>query len=148
MLSVIVLFSLMSVNTAEVVSMPLPKVPLEAPALRFERKPLVRQRVVDRPFVASLALLGGAMAADYVSTSRMLDHGYGYETDPLYGRHPSNARLVAEGSAFYAAEVAGSYLLKRYGQKHPWARHLWLVGPSTMTVVHAECAVHNGKLAP
>src|SRR5215469_4231797 len=113
MLPIIVLFSWISVNTVNFVPLPLPNVPLEVPTLRFERKPLVRQRVVDRPFVASLALLGSAMAADYVSTSRMLDHGYGYEMDPLYVPIPSNARLMAEVGEFNPAKVAGSYLLRR-----------------------------------
>jgi hypothetical protein len=108
----------------------------------------VKEPVIDHKFIVSMALLGGAAAADYTTTSALLTKGWAYERDPLYGRHPSNARLAGEGAAFYAAEITGAYLLKRYGQKHHWARNLWLVQPSWQTGAHSFCAIHNAYLRP
>jgi len=111
-------------------------------------KPIPTEHVINRQFILVLGALGGAASADYITTSALLGKDWGYEKDPLYGRHPSNARLAGEGAAFYAAEITGAYLLKRYGQKHRWARNLWMIQPSWQTGAHSYCAIHNAYLRP
>src|SRR2546429_2387148 len=43
-----------------------------------------------------------------ITTRHMLDRGW-WETNPIFGRHPTNARLAATSGAYFGAEVAGAY---------------------------------------
>src|SRR5438309_7589010 len=43
-------------------------------------------------------------AADMITTRHMLDRGW-WETNPIFGRHPTNARLAATSGAYFGAEV-------------------------------------------
>jgi hypothetical protein len=113
--------------------------PIEAPKPKPEAAP-----VADKKFWAVVGILGAAKAADGF-TSAALPHAC-VETDPVLGRHPSDSQYASFFAATFAVEVGIAYLLKRYGQHHRWARHLWLVEPSRQTGLHIYWAAHNEAL--
>jgi len=92
-------------------------------------------RVADAKFWTAMGVLGTSAAADYIATRQVLDRG-GYEKNPIFGRHPSVARQVAIGGAYFAGEVLLAYELKKFGRRHRWARHLWLIDPVAQSEEH------------
>jgi hypothetical protein len=104
-----------------------------------------KPKVADRQFWTAVGTLGASVAADGISTVRMLDRG-NFETNPVLGRHPSPARVGALSGAYFAGETVLAYELKRFGQRHRWARYLWLIEPSIQAGQHAAFAYHNESL--
>ena len=86
-----------------------------APGLEqaIERPP-VPERVVDSLFL--YVNVGYALAAAYdgATTQWFLHNKRAHEVNPLFGSHPSTARLWGEGSALTAAVIFGSYELKKH----------------------------------
>ena len=80
-----------------------------------------------------------------ITTRHMLDRGW-WETNPIFGRHPTNARLAATSGAYFGAEVAGAYLLKRYGQHHKWARVFWIAEPTYQIQEHIRFAAKKESM--
>lgn len=121
---------------------------IEAPKPKpiVERPKPVLGRTTDKKFWLTVGILAASDAADSITTRRALDRG-SYETNPLYGTHPSNARMIAVGGAYFAAEVVLAYELKRFSRKHKWARWMWAVEPSFQTERHINWALHNERLA-
>jgi hypothetical protein len=66
-------------------------------------------------FVANYALT----AIDVAVTKSVLSKPGGYERDPLFGRHPSTARLAIESAALATLVNFGAWRLERTG--HPRA---------------------------
>ena len=87
------------------------------------------------------AIVGLAVGqtADAVTTSRALDRGGTVEGNPLYGKHPSTARVFATKAAIIGPVA---YLLHRQFPKHPRATTVaaWLLGGLGATV-----AVSNSR---
>jgi hypothetical protein len=119
----------------ELPSAPPPRVAADVP----------RQKTADKKFWVVTGILGAAAAADHFTTSQHLDTPWFHETDPLYGIHPTNARLASVGACFYGGQVAVAYILKKYGEHHRWAKHLWAIEPLAMAGIHAQSAAHNAS---
>lgn len=97
-----------------------------------------------KQFWAITAAHAGSWAADLTTTAQKVGVGACYESDKLYGREPSNARLAAEGGAFFAAETVGAYFAAK--SKHKWVRRIGQAGVAVSTAAHTYAAVHNSQL--
>jgi len=78
-------------------------------------KPKVSRKV----FLTGVSLLAASTSADMWSTKRMLEHG-GTEGNPIFGRHPSTARLSGISAANFLVESTGFYFTER--SRHAWVR--------------------------
>lgn len=72
-----------------------------------------------RVFIMEASLLAVAKSADMVSTQRLVDRG-GWENNPVFGRHPSPARLASINAGIFAAQVGVVYLTEH--SRHAWVR--------------------------
>lgn len=143
MLATALLLSLTYIGAVRADELPTAPIPNGTVIVKLNQPPrIMRERVADRKFWTMVGILGAAKAADLVTTQRLLNRG-GYETDPIYGRHPSSARLAAVTAGYFGAEVVGAWLLKRYGRHHRWAQVLWLGEPAFQTQEHVRFAIHN-----
>src|SRR3954470_24023818 len=97
--------------SAELAVRPLSPAPIER-----ERK----QRVVNKAFVAWTIADGATIAADAITTVHCLDQPNCVEKNPIFGPHPSALRVTVTESAFFAADTALSYWLKRKGKSWWW----------------------------
>jgi hypothetical protein len=96
-----------------------------------------------------MSVLAGAEMADYVSSVEIIGSGRLYhETDPLFGRYPSGGRFALLGATYFTGEVLLARGLKRYGQEHRWARHLWLLEPGAMIVARGIVTTHHNLSEP
>jgi hypothetical protein len=102
-------------------------------------------RVMDRKYFAVLGVLAAAKAADAFTTSEASWPGC-IETNPILGPNPSNSRIAGFAATSLAVEAGTAFLLKRFGQRHKWARYLWLGEPSFRTLKHAQAAMHDANL--
>lgn len=84
-----------------------------------------------RPF----AVLGAASAADVITTHEGLERGC-HEANPLFGRRPSTAVLVASHAVPLLALVW-------YSRSHPVSA--WV--PYTAAAILTAVAVHNATLS-
>jgi len=100
-----------------------------------------KPKVMDRRFFLAISALAAAKATDGVTTERMLGRGF-HELNPLFGRHPSPARVAGTNAAYFAGEVAVAYILKKRFPK----RHFWLIEPLLQSADHIRSAVHNEGL--
>jgi len=96
-----------------------------------------------------MGVLAGAEIADYVSSVELIGDGRFYhEADPLFGRYPSGGRFAVLGATYFTGEVLLARGLKRYGQEHRWARHLWLLEPGAMIVARGIVTTHHNLSQP
>lgn len=106
------------------------------------------EQVIDKKFIVVMAFEAAAKSADFYTTSRCQAAGC-TETDPLFGRHPSDTRLVVENVGIFAADVALAYELKK---QHDWLpgdkyiRKFWWMPAAFWTVEHTRLARNNSKL--
>jgi len=103
-----------------------------------------RERTVSPTFVVVIGVLGASAAADYITSSHWKPDQF--ETNPLLGPHPSDPKIAVFGASYFTGEVGFAYLLKRYGQRHSWAKYFWLVEPSAQAANHVRLAHHNTQL--
>ena len=100
--------------------------------------------VMDRKYFAVLSVLAAAKAADAFTTSQAVWPCR--ETNPILGPNPSDSRIAGFAAISFAVESSTQFLLKRFGQRHRWARYLWLAEPSFQTFKHAQAAMHDANL--
>ena len=112
---------------------------LAAPAFGQEKP-----KVADKKYLMAMGSLVASTTADMWSTSKLQAIGGG-ERNPLFGKHPSNARLAGTSLAFTAGEAFLAYKLKaRFQQSRHWyLRGLWLVEPSFQVGQHIQFAHKN-----
>jgi hypothetical protein len=65
------------------------------------------------PLLASSLFMAVASVFDGITTVKMLKAGY-YETDPLFGKHPSTVRIFLEGIILVAAEIGLAFLANHW----------------------------------
>jgi len=78
------------------------------------QRPSEPKHVVDSRFLFVNGGYALAAAYDGATTQWFLHNTRAHEVNPLFGRHPSTARLWGEGSALTAAMIFGSYELKKH----------------------------------
>jgi len=106
----------------------------------------LREKTVDRKFVAAYSVLALAKITDAVTTVRMLDRGC-KELNPLLGSaHPSPQRIAAFNGAYFAGQVAFGFAAKKLLRNRPVLRHMWLINPVAETAGHAIASAHNEAL--
>src|SRR5690242_13287181 len=69
-----------------------------------------------KPFIAGTVALAAAKTYDAIETQRLLDRG-GHENDPIFGQHPSPAKLGLINAAIFAGEVALFHFTERSKHK-------------------------------
>lgn len=93
--------------------------------------------------MAADALMVAASALDIASTRASLGKG-NYESNPLYGRHPSLARLWAVKAAFDIPVAVGNNWLDRHTRGRPlWRRSEVLMPAIILSVPQLLAAHHN-----
>lgn len=96
-----------------------PKELPDAPQAKPEA-PVKTTHKLNRPvFWLGTAALAGSKSADMWTTRIALDKGR-LEGNPVFGPHPSNARLAGISAAFFAADATLFYLTER--SQHRWIR--------------------------
>lgn len=98
------------------------------------------KHVVDSRFLFVNGGYALAAAYDGATTQWFLHNTRAYEVNPLFGRHPSTARLWGEGSALTATMVFGSYELKKHHSR------FWWLPPAVGMAAHTFAASHNLRL--
>jgi hypothetical protein len=87
-----------------------------------------------------LAVAGAAESVnlvDMVQTERCLKHVAGcVELDPLYGRHPSTARIFSESFAIDGAFILASWAIERHAPRR--VRAFWSAPMVFQTASHAK----------
>lgn len=96
--------------------------------------------VVDKKFIAFAALEATSQAADFYYTAdyngRMIDGTRVYETNPLFGKYPSNGRIIGENIAIFAGLTVAAYEMKKSHNKYVHA--LWWVPLLAPVAPHVE----------
>jgi len=104
-----------------------------------------RSGAAERLWLAEAATLAVLYTADFTMTARGLGEGCGpgcrmRETDPLFGRHPSNGRIAATAGALF---VAHSLILRRTERsRHAWVRWAGRAGFAYLVVDEGRC-IHS-----
>jgi hypothetical protein len=94
-------------------------------------------------FWTGVSLLAASNVADMKTTDSVL-HGGGVEYDPLFGTHPSRARLWGESTAFFAAGSVGFYFSEH--SRHRWIRWTGRAVMVTAIELHIQMAYQNSTL--
>ncbi len=97
-------------------------------------------RTIDRQFILLNALSTGALVADVETTI----HAVGEETkaselNPLFGVHPTRARLYGITLPLNALSFYLSYHAKKTMPK----RRIWEIGPGLSIAAHTTAAINN-----
>lgn len=93
-----------------------------------------------RTFIVGTSLLAAAQSADAISTQRLLNRG-GWENDPLFGRHPSSARLASINVGIFGVRVGVFYLTEH--SHRAWVRWAGRAFIGGAIVSHARLAACN-----
>jgi hypothetical protein len=109
------------------------------PALTVGKDTEARFRTVDRRFILLHALSTLALVADVETTVRDLQGQKANEVNPLFGAHPTRARLYGVGVPL---NVFSFYLSYHYKKADP-SRSLWKIGPGLSIAVHTAAAINN-----
>ena len=105
----------------------------------------IPHRVIDKKFIAVMGALGGAEAVRFTSRKLVLDNEFAAGA-PWVTSVPSNTHVVAGHGGIYAAEVLGTFELKK---PHSWLpgdkviRKLWWAYPAAMAVIHVKNGLGN-----
>jgi hypothetical protein len=91
--------------------------PLTTAAIPFTTRD---RKVVNKAFIAWTVADAATIAADAYTTVHCLNLPNCIEKNPLFGSHPSAARVAATESAFLATDTLVSYWLKRKGKSWWW----------------------------
>lgn len=108
-----------------------------------EPKPAVQHRLDRHIFITGISLLAAAKTADAITTRQVLDRG-GWETNPIFGRHPSIARQVGINAGSFAVQSVAFYFTER--NHHRWIRTAGRVWFGVLVVNHAKIAACNSGL--
>ena len=107
-------------------------------------------RIIDKKFVAIMAVLGGAESLRFTTHKLVLDHEFAAGA-PWVTSVPANQHLVAKYAAIYAAELLVAYELKK---PHSWfpgdkvIRKFWWACPVAMATIHIKNGVGSIRTRP
>ncbi|MHB8216457.1 MAG: hypothetical protein ACYDDS_10285 [Candidatus Sulfotelmatobacter sp.] len=104
-----------------------------------EQKRNGNPRVVDSKFILLNALSTLALVADLETTAHDLEGTRSAELNPLFGQHPSRARLYGVSVPL---NVISFYVSYHYKKSQP-SRSLWKVGPALSIAVHTAATINN-----
>ena len=96
-------------------------------------------RVVDSKFILLNALSTLALVADLETTAHDLEGAKSAELNPLFGQHPSRARLYGVSVPLNVISIYVSY---HYKKSQP-SRSLWKIGPALSIAVHTAATINN-----
>jgi hypothetical protein len=110
------------------------------PTLAMERNTNKRWHTLDSKFVLLNTLSAVAVLADIETTARVLEkQPKAFELNPLFGKHPTRARLYGIAVPLNAFSFYLSYQAKRIAPR----RSVWAAGPKVSIVVHTAAAINN-----
>jgi hypothetical protein len=99
-------------------------------------------RVFDRKFLLLTGVAAAATSLDIVTTSRCVStYSNCQEANPLYGPHPSSARLYGVSFSILAGQVLSSAWLRRE-MPH---KKLWIIPVIAATATHGIAAALNAR---
>jgi len=104
------------------------------------QRPPEPKHVVDSRFLFVNGSYALAAAYDGATTQWFLHNTRAHEVNPLFGRHPSTARVWGEGSALTAAVIFGSYELKKHHSR------FWWLPPAMGIAAHTLAGSRNLRL--
>jgi hypothetical protein len=96
-------------------------------------------RTLDRKFILLQTLSAAALVADVETTMRDLGGQRASELNPLFGQHPTRARLYGINVPL---NVLSFYVSYHFKKTEP-SRSLWKVGPALSLAVHATATINN-----
>ena len=96
-------------------------------------------RTVDSKFILLNALSTLALVADLETTAHDLEGAKSAELNPLFGQHPSRARLYGVSVPL---NVISFYVSYHYKKSQP-SRSLWKFGPALSIAVHTAATINN-----
>ncbi len=94
---------------------------------------------MDRKFILLQALSAMALVADVETTVRDLQGQTIGELNPLFGQHPTRARLYGMNVPL---NILTFYVSYHYKKSQP-NRNLWKVAPAVSIAVHTGATVNN-----
>ena len=100
-------------------------------------------RTVDSRFILLQTLSAVALVADVETTVRDLQGSNSVELNPLFGQHPTRARLYGINVPLNLISLYVSY---RYKKREPQGR-AWKIGPALFIAVHTTAAINNMVVA-
>lgn len=104
----------------------------------------VKPRTLDKRFILVHTVNTLALIADLESTAHAVSGKTGaVELNPLFGQHPSRARLYGIGVPMNALTFFLSYRAKKAAP----ARKLWLLPPAVTIGVHTAAVINNEAVA-
>ena len=110
------------------------------PTQTMEQRTNSRLKTMDRQFIVLHSLSTAALVADLETTVRSVaGQPKTNEVNPLFGAHPTRARLYGLGLPLNAVSF---YLSYHYKKSEP-SRRGWKVGPGLCIAVHTAAAVNN-----
>ena len=110
------------------------------PTLVAEPNTNRRGHTVDRNFILLHAFSAAALVADLETTVRSFQgQGKATELNPLFGAHPTRARLYGIAVPINAFSF---YLSYHYKKIEP-GRSIWKLGPGLTIAVHTAAAINN-----
>jgi hypothetical protein len=110
------------------------------PTFSIEPNDGQRGRTLDARFITLHTLSTAALIADSVTTLRGLkENPKATELDPLFGKHPTPARLFGIAVPLQIFDICLSYHLKKVAPR----RSDWKVAPKLSIALHTFGAVNN-----
>jgi hypothetical protein len=111
-----------------------------SPTLSVEQNTRSSARTLDGEFTWLHTLSAMALVADLETTARGLEgQAKGSELDPVFGAHPTRARLYGIAVPL---NVLSFYLSYHYKKIEP-GRSIWKVAPGLSIAVHTGAAINN-----
>jgi hypothetical protein len=113
---------------------------LVTPTLELEKSTPRSGHTLDRNFILLHAVSAAALVADLETTVRGVQgQANGAELNPLFGPHPTRARLYGVAVPLNVLSFCVSY---HYKKIEPGGG-LWKLGPGISIAVHAAAAINN-----
>jgi hypothetical protein len=107
------------------------------PTLAIERNPNGRWHTLDRNFILFHTISTMALFADIWTTERAQPKAI--ELNPLFGRHPTPARVYSIAVPLHIFFVYRSYRAKKLAPR----RSVWKLTPRLSIAVHTAAAINN-----
>ena len=115
----------------------------DAPKAKVEGAPVPKRS--NKIFWLGTAALAASKTFDAVTTRRLLDNG-GHENNPVFGRHPSPAKLGLVNAAFFAGETFLYYKTERSERR--WLRWIGRAAIAFTVEEHVRMGACNAGLPP
>ena len=111
-----------------------------SPPLAAEPNTSSRRYTLDREFILLHSLSAVALVADLETTAHLFTgQPKATELNPLFGKHPTRARLYGIAVPLDALSFYMSYRAKKAQPK----RSLWRITPGVSIAVHSAAAINN-----